>query len=52
MSDLKDSLTITKHGFERQEETFSIQKCMIDILTTNFFYAKKRNVKIKLNSFD
>ena len=25
---------------------------MIDILTTNFFHAKRRNVKIKLNSFD
>ena len=25
---------------------------MIDILTTNFYHAKRRNVKIKLNSFD
>ena len=25
---------------------------MFEILTTNYFFAQKRNVKIKLNSFD
>ena len=29
-----------------------MQKCMIDVLNTNFFIAKKKNMQLKLNGFD
>ena len=51
VNDLQDSLSITKNGFQKKEEVFGLQKCMIEVLNTNFFNAKKGGVKLKLNGF-
>ena len=52
VKDLQDSLSITKQGFQKKNEVFGVQKCMIEVLNTNYFNAKKGGVVLKLNALE
>ena len=52
VNDLIDSLRITKNGFYVTEEHFSIEKCMVDVLKTNYYFANQKGTKLKLKGLE